>query len=674
MKSRRKVAENALTERALKLVEAGLSVIPVMGDRSPREPKKPALRWRRFQKRIASPAEAQEMFGGEAGALGIVCGRVSQLLVVDFDDHLRYRRFCRHLPQYSDSYTVKTRRGFHVYFRTAERVPSHQFDGGDIKGEKSYVVAAPSKIGGFGYRCVNDRPRLELGKEDIDRILNYFHVKAAAQPVPGERPALVESIDVAVMYARLAPEIGRNNALYRSASVARDGGWARKRTEECLIGTHIEEAAGPGHKAELPAERLREAVRTIESAYRSEARQLDAKAGIPNSVREALLQSQGSTVVARLLDAMWLAGWRAESRFTMGEAVALAREYGLNRKSVLQALTGDRSIFNGRQIISRRYVEYLDTGGQKGRKRGRPVELVFETPSVGRLLEVVNAPWSPSDALHPADLAAASAYRMALHREYIRRLKPRIALAVLAQRIGVNERTIRRYNEALGVKARECVGFFELARDRLACLPKRRWRAAKNATSGFWLELKECQRFPAWRHIGARLLKEKAGKVRVCLRRASSYSIAGADEAGVEYERMSEAEFARALRLRGVELDAPGMVARVGELARRAGERVASWRYERIQLEYESVARCIAEDKVAETINGYLVAEDAEGAEVRRPALRGVAYRMLKEFGNGNVFLALRLSLRETIASVARQIAGEESPPMAMDLMARALA
>ena len=55
----------------------------------------------------------------------------------------------------------------------------------------------------------------------------------------------------------------------------------------------------------------------------------------------------------------------------------------------------------------------------------------------------------------------------------------------------------------------------------------------------------------------------------------------------------------------------------------------------------------IPDDKVAETIGAYLCAHDEQGKEVRRPARRGVAYRMLKEFGNGNVFLALRDVYRE---------------------------
>ena len=82
--------------------------------------------------------------------------------------------FCRHLPQFSRTYTVKTRRGFHLYFRVRERVPSHQFDGGDIKGERSYVIAPPSVIGGFEYRPVCDFEVMKLEKADVGRLLGIF--------------------------------------------------------------------------------------------------------------------------------------------------------------------------------------------------------------------------------------------------------------------------------------------------------------------------------------------------------------------------------------------------------------------------------------------------------------------------------------------------------------------
>ena len=126
MKNQAKKARKKLINRAKKLAGKGYSVIPILGDASAAEPKKPTMKWRAFQKRIADGRELESMFDSRAGALGIVCGQISELLVIDFDDHLRYQRFCRHLPQYADSYTVKTRRGYHVYFRTREKVPSHQ--------------------------------------------------------------------------------------------------------------------------------------------------------------------------------------------------------------------------------------------------------------------------------------------------------------------------------------------------------------------------------------------------------------------------------------------------------------------------------------------------------------------------------------------------------------------
>ena len=146
------------------MAQAGYSTIPVHGDNAPAEPKRPAVSWRIFQGRVPTEAEIERGFSDTITGLGIVCGRVSRLLVIDFDDALRYQRFCRHLPQYAETYTVKTKRGFHVYYRTSEKVPSHQFDGGDIKGERSYVVAPPSTIGGHIYHCVRDIPERDLGR------------------------------------------------------------------------------------------------------------------------------------------------------------------------------------------------------------------------------------------------------------------------------------------------------------------------------------------------------------------------------------------------------------------------------------------------------------------------------------------------------------------------------
>ena len=353
----------------------------------------------------------------------------------------------------------------------------------------------------------------------------------------------------------------------------------------------------------------------------------------------------------------------------MAEAVKVGRRYGLNRKSVMQGLTGELSTFNGRHIIARRYVEYLDIGGLNSGKRGRPVDLLFQVPSPGRLLWVLNVRLTPSDCITAEDLKSSHAYRRALHREYIRRLSPQLSMKCMADRLGVNPRTLRRYNKTLGVKATVCVGRFPLAWDRLGCLPRRR-NGARGATAGYWLETGDGYRAPAWRHIGAALLRRGERGLQVCARRPSVWSLSPEPIRPIRYEEMSPKEFLR-LRLGrdGLESRSSGVEA-VRRLLEQAKSLATKVRYDKLRLFYDSVNARIAEDKVAETIGGYLWALDGRGEEVRRPARRGVAYRMLKEFGNGNVFLALRDSYRDLLVTLASHAARGGKETTSLKLMA----
>ena len=654
MKSLLNFRHKALLRKAQELAESGYSVIPVHGDNAPSEPKKPAIKWRQYQKRIATAAEIAAAFDERLTALGLVCGRVSRLLVIDFDDQRSYRRFCMHLPQYADTFSVKTRRGCHLYFRSDELVPSHQFDGGDIKGERSYVIAPPSRIDGFAYRSMNALPAMEVKSSDIDKLLNYFHVSSAVHVQPGRIVRERSDIDFARLYQRLAGQIGRNNALYRVASIAREGGMSLTEVEKRLVPLHVNQPANGSHHREKASERLLEAQRSIASAFRGGTFARAGQLGIPNSVRERLLKAQHSSIVPRLLDAFRLVGWKEDAGFTLGEAVTAARRVGLSRKSVLQALTGDRSIFNGRHIIARRYVEYLDKRGLNSKRRGRPVQLLFTVPSVGRLLAVLNVSWTPSDVVRESDLRTAKAYRQALHCGYIQRLNPQLPMRNLAERLGASARTIRRYNRDLRVQVTVCIGRLQLAKRTLSCLPKRTRDIERNATAGYWLETADGARYPAWRHIGAKLLKETDKAIWLCIRRPSRFSLNAETAPATLHTSISSAVFLQLLAGRGEKVEKPSLPQRAVGMLRRAKERVAAARYQKLRLFFDTVAERIAEDKIAETISGYLFALDEHGQQVRRPARRGIAYRMLKDFGEGNVFLALRDTADETLASLAR--------------------
>ena len=652
MKTVRNPRRKSLIKSAKDFAKAGYSIIPVCGDSNPSQPKKPAIAWRRFQREIMPAGEIESSFGREVTALGVVCGQVSRLLVIDFDDCAGYQKFCRRFPQLAATRTVKTRRGFHLYFRTSQKVPSHHFEGGDVKGERSYVVAPPSVIGEFEYSVARDCEPVELGAEQLDDALTHLQVGCRLQRVSRKGVGSGGSVDVAAMYGRLAPDLGRNNALYRCASAARDQGMSEGECRDVLEALHVGAVNRDG-VMEAAADRVMEAERTIASAYAGGHGYSVESGCMPNSVREFLLCDSGSTALARFLEILRLAKWPAGRYFALGEAVRLAAEYGLGRNSVLEALTGRASVYDGQHIIRRRYVEYMDSGGSNAGAPGRPPRILYQTPSMSELMKRFRLGWSPSDPITAADVKSAHSYRLALHREYIRRLKPRASIAQLAARIGVNARTIRRYNQQLGVSAVEHVGVFQLSREGLSALPRRRRAHIKNATNGFWLELADGRRFPGWRHVGSSLLKSGVGAVKVCMRGVSQYSLGSVAERRC-VSALVVGDFVARVGMRMPEQGGRslrGAMSSLGEYVKAIGSRL---RTARIRLSFDTVESRIAEDKVADTIRAYLVARDGEGNEVRRPALRGVAYRMLKEFGEGKVFMTLLDGVRETAAAVGR--------------------
>ena len=662
---------NMLKERARKLAGQGFSVIPVLGNALPEQPKKPAIMWREYQQRIATPAEIDGIFRGEFTAIGIVCGRVSRLVVIDFDDLVGYRSFCGRFPEIAETYCVKTRRGFHLYYLTDQKVPSHQFDGGDIKGEKSYVLAPPSEIGGLRYETVREMSPLELSGGEMNEILNFLQSTTGSRHVVAMMPRGNQLIDLSALYKRLARQIGRNNALYRCASIARDQGMMQADADVELNHLHVLQVGKDGERRESAAVRWLEAKRTIASAFaRGHGRSMYGL-GVPNSVREFLLREQGKTVLARLLDAFGMEGWRADDWFALKEGIALGEKYGLNRKSVLEALNGEASVYDGGHIIRRRYVEYLDNRGLNSRGRGRPCQIAYQVPSPGELVSMFGARWTPSDPLVANDLKSAHNYRLALHREYIRRLQPEVPMSWLARRIGVNVRTIQRYNQELGIGVVETVGSLDLVRRLLYCLPKKRVKDGKNVTKGFWLQLEDGRRFPAWRHVGSWLLKNVEGKLKLCVRLPSQYLLASA-VAVAKVVPLSAGEVVRVLGRRGVgvaEFGVGSAVRNLVDLVRTYGVKGGM----RVPLQFDNVVRHIANDKVAESIRAYVYALGPDGKRIARPARRGVAYRMLSEFGEGNVFLAVMERASDTLLALTRHWLRLGQPEKAMDFLMRAL-
>jgi len=662
-----------LLQTAQSLIRQGFSVIPVHGDNHPTQPKKPATQWGKFQKRLAKPYEISSWFTQNITAIGIVCGQISNLFVIDFDDHFTYMRFRKDHPLYADTFTVKTRRGYHLYFETHQYVESHHFDGGDIKAEKSYVIASPSIIDEHQYRILNFNTHRVLLPNEVDTLLNYFQINTRIRTDITPNIQTKTQIDLISIYDTLVPQLGRNNALYRTASIARDHSIAKLHTEELLILHHVNQPKPNNHKPETPQERFREAKRTIHSAFNASITNHIPASGMPNTIRETLLKH--STVVARLLDIFRLAKWTTKMRFSMSDAIKLCQKYGLNRKSVMQALTGKFSKFNDQDIIVRRHVEYPDNRGLKFCERGRPIKVLFEVPSVSHLLDVLNVKWSPSDVITVNDVKSAHAYRLALHREFIKRIAPQVPLWWLAQRIGVDVRTVQRYNLELNVQITQNLGFFTLSKSNLDTLPKRHSKITKNATNGFWLETEDGRRYPAWRHIGSQLLKSHPTSVTVSIQKPSKLTLGKKLDSAetVVWQAMTPSHFVKLQAFRSCVDDRPKLSQVVNNLMHHVKKRVSQVRYLNMKLHFDSVINYIAKDDVAETITSYLYAFDEDGNRVHRPAKRGIAYRMLKEFGNGNVYLALLDLHTETWYALARHAVNFNELPSAMKFLLSAL-
>lgn len=107
---------------------------------------------------------------GDCQNVGVVTGRVSNLVVLDIDDEETYALLLSKLPWLNNDFTVKSGRGYHVYMRpgTAENIKTSTFTYNEklhhIKAEGGYVVAPPSMhYSGLTYSLISDPPSQENG-------------------------------------------------------------------------------------------------------------------------------------------------------------------------------------------------------------------------------------------------------------------------------------------------------------------------------------------------------------------------------------------------------------------------------------------------------------------------------------------------------------------------------
>ncbi len=510
----------------------GWSVIPLLGDLDPARPKVPSVPWSEFQRRHASLEEQCQW--SQMGGLGIVTGQVSGLVVLDFDSNSAMDKFKVWFPDLLETRTVLSagRQLPHLYFHLPSHLhlASRKGQGVDLLSDGCYVVAPPTSINGQAYKIIRggmpktltDLGRLQAFCDSLsmegsctsrNTLKNPFRtVLSYKEP---HKPSLV---DLVSLYHHHCQTIGRNQALFKTSLYARDTGWLLKDAQQILVALHSQQLARSTHHKETTAQRLREAVATILSAFSKPARPLQAarqQGYVSNSVREVLMQHK-MTYVIRTYEGLLLAGIKPGQLISVKAALEKLKGV-VGRGSVLKALKAGQGQQRFFSPVNPHHAVATDNSlteskkcffeGSKNRqkvKMGRP-EQVYRMPTNDELCAVLGVKATGSDVLEQADLASAPKTRMALHRELIKRRPGSYPRRWLAQRLGVNTRTIAAYNRLIPIHSRLMFTETPITWKNIERLP------FDEPIQGAVLVTFKGKRYPALRTIASRLLARGEG-------------------------------------------------------------------------------------------------------------------------------------------------------------------
>lgn len=210
-------------EAALKYLEAGISVIPVVGKRN-------AVRWATFQTQRARPGLVHWWHNkGFLAGVAIVCGSVSgNLVVMDLDGEDAVQQYELTFPHLLDTLTIRSGsgKGKHYYYLTSTYTPTTRTKGFELRSDGCYVVAPPSlhPVTSSPYRVeVKHEPKR---LDNLEEIRNWIIQKIRQKPLPQHKPS--ERITTTSRYAaaalryecdnvRRAGSGGANNALFIAA-------------------------------------------------------------------------------------------------------------------------------------------------------------------------------------------------------------------------------------------------------------------------------------------------------------------------------------------------------------------------------------------------------------------------------------------------------------------------
>ena len=223
--------------------DLGFSELPLCG-------KLPAIpQWKHLTERYPTDEELAGWFSGTRRNIGIICGRISRIAVLDADSARMAEQLLEKLPK--TPMMTKTAKGLHLFYRLEKgqhvppRVRVNQMLL-DVRGEASYVVAAPSVHPETAHRYER------LGSWDLQQV-PFFD----ASWVTAEEPPLcssarnVKNPTAYILRIRAVSGRGGSNATFRAACVLRDAGLSEAETLAAMIEWNQTNAEPPWTVKEL---------------------------------------------------------------------------------------------------------------------------------------------------------------------------------------------------------------------------------------------------------------------------------------------------------------------------------------------------------------------------------------------------------------------------------------
>lgn len=292
--------QEARLKAALTYLERGISVIPIaQGDKIPCI-KKEDGGWMAYKTMRATPEQITKWWTEDyPGAnVAVVCGEVSNLLVLDFDiykDKGVYGRF-KELPSIAkgNCFVVKTPRGgYHFYYRHREGLSNLRgSEAVDIKTNGGYVLAPPSSVGQEKYVFIHGKTIPEMPDEVFDFVKDLFKSNKY-------NPSLSKPVSVSEEIEKIK-EGSRDESLFSMTWALKKGGM-----HPADIQYYVGLIAKYGCE---PPESMAKVVRKVQSAMSRDEVQSES---LSDTVRAWVFVSEGEFNVRQCYDELGLHSQRS---------------------------------------------------------------------------------------------------------------------------------------------------------------------------------------------------------------------------------------------------------------------------------------------------------------------------------------------------------------------------